>query len=189
VLKQEIFAMTEELHVPHQHGGEGPLVRWVAIFTAIVATLGGMVGHEASHVANDAILYKNEAVLKKTDAANQWAYYQAISTKSHLMELAKQLTPAQAHPGYDEKLAKYAQQKEEMQAKATELEKQVATADAKSAALREPRQNLFLALALFQIAISVASVTVLSRQLWLFGVAIAGGLGGIGFWTVALLAH
>jgi len=181
--------MTEELHVPHQHGGEGPLVKWVAIFTAIAATLGGIVGHEASHVANDAILYKNEAVLRKTDAANQWAYYQAVSTKSHLMELAKQLTPAQAHPGYDEKLKKFEQQKEELQAKATALEKQVATADAKSAALRAPRQNLFMALALFQIAISVASVTVLSRQVWLFGVAIAGTLGGIGYWAVALLAH
>lgn len=181
--------MSEELHIPHQHGGEGPLVKWVAIFTAIAATLGGIVGHEANHVANDAILYKNEAVLKKTDAANQWAYYQAISTKSHLMELAKQLTPAEVHPNYDEKLAKYAQQKEEVQEKANALEKQVDAADAKSAALREPRQNLFLALALFQIAISVAGVTVLSRQLWLFGVAIAGALGGIGFWIVALLAH
>ena len=40
------------------------------------------------------------------------------------MELAKQLTPTEAHPGYDEKLAKYAQQKEELQAKATALEKQ-----------------------------------------------------------------
>jgi hypothetical protein len=181
--------MTENLHVPHQHGGEGPLVKWVAIFTAISATLGGIVGHEASYVANDAILYKNEAVLKKTDAANQWAYYQAVSTKSQMMELAKQLTPAQAHPGYDEKLAKYAQQKEELQTKATALEKQVALANAKSAALRAPRQNLFLALALFQIAISVASVTVLSRQRWLFGVAIAGALSGIGFWIVALIAH
>lgn len=181
--------MSEELHIPHQHGVEGRLAKSVAIFTAIVATMGGIVGHEASHVANDALLYKNEAVLKKTDEANQWAYYQAVSTKSHLMELAKQLAPAQARPGYNEKLAKYAKQKEELEAKATALEKQFETANAKSAALREPRQNLMLSLALFQIAISVASVTVLSRQLWLFGVAIAGALGGIGFWIVALLAH
>lgn len=181
--------MSEEIHVPHQPGTEVGLGKWVAIFTALVATMGGIVGHEASHVANDAILYKNEAVLKKTDAANQWAYYQAVSSKSHLMELAKQLTPSEVHPGYDEKLAKYAQQKEELQARATALEKQVEAADTKSAALREPRQNLFLSLALFQIAISVASVTILSRQRWLFGVALTGALAGIGFWIVALLAE
>jgi hypothetical protein len=181
--------MTEELHVPHLHGGEGPLVKWVAIFTAIAATFGGIVGHEASHVANDAILYKNEAVLKKTDAANQWAYYQAVSTKSHLTELAKELVPVQAHSRYDESLKKYEQQKKELQAKATALEEQVVAADAKSAALRAPREGLFMALALFQIAISVASVTVLTRQLWLFGVAIAGAFGGIGYWAVAFFAN
>lgn len=179
--------MSEDIHVPHQHGGDGALAKSVAIFTAVTATLGGIVGHEASHVANDALLY--EAVLKKTDAANQWAYYQAVSTKSHLMELAKQLTPAQTHPGYDEKLAKYAQQKDDLQKKATALEQQVTAADAKSAALRQPRQNLFVSLALFQIAISIASVTVLSRQVWLFAVAGAGALAGIGFWVVAFLAH
>jgi len=181
--------MSEEVQVPEQHGGQGALVKWVAIFTAVAATLGGIVGHEANHMANDAILYKNEAVLKKTDAANQWTYYQAVSTKAHLMELAKQLTPAESHPGYDEKLAKYAQQKEELQAKATALEKEVVAADAKSTALREPREQLFLALALIQIAISVASVTVLSGQAWLFGVAIAGVLAGAGFWVVALFGH
>lgn len=181
--------MSEELHVPHQHGGEGPLVVWAAVFTAIAATCGGIVGHEANHVANDALILKNEAVLKKTEAANQWAYYQAVSTKAHLMQLAKQLTPAQAHPGYDAQLTKYAQQKSEIQAKANALEKQVDAANAESAALREPRQNLSLALVLLQIAISVASVTVLSRQVWLFAIAIASALSGVGFWVIALLAH
>lgn len=180
--------MSDELHLPHQYGGEG-LAKLVAIFTAIVATLGGIVGHEANRIANDAILYKNEAVLKKTEEANQWAYYQAVSTKAHLVELAKQLTPAETHSGYNEKLAKYAQQKEDLQTKASTLDQQVHAADAKSAALREPRQNMFLALTLFQIAISVAGVTVLTRQIWLFIVATAGAFGGLGFWLAALLVH
>lgn len=181
--------MADELHVPHVSAGDHPLGKWIAIFTAIVATMGGIVGHEASHIANEAILYKNQAVLKKTDASNQWAYYQAVSTKSHLMELAKELTPPQSHPGYDEKLAKYAQQKAEIQQRANALEEQVRAADAKSAALREPRQSLFLALALFQIAISVASVTVLTRQAWLFAIAGLGALSGVGLWISAFVSH
>lgn len=181
--------MADELHVPHTPNGDYPLGKWVAIFTAIVATMGGIVGHEAAHIANEAILYKNQAVLKKTEASNQWAYYQAVSTKSHLMELAKELTPAQSRSGYDEKLAKYAQQKAEIQQKANALEEQVQTADAKSAALREPRQSLFLALALFQIAISVGSVTALTRQAWLFAIAGLGALSGIGFWISAVTSH
>jgi hypothetical protein len=181
--------MADELELPHIPAGDHQLGKWVAIFTAIVATMGGIVGHEASQIANEAILYKNEAVLKKTDASDQWAYYQAVSTKSHLMELAKELTPAQSHSDYEEKLAKYAQQKDEIQQRANALEEQVKAADAKSAALREPRQNLFFALALLQIAISVASVTVLTRQAWLFAIAGVGALSGIAFWILAVVGH
>jgi hypothetical protein len=178
------------VHVPHTHHGPAHgLNQWVAIFTAIIATLGAIVGHEASEVANQAILLKNEAVLKKTEAANQWAYYQAVSTKSHLMELAKALAPPAKHPQYDDKLGKYAKQKDEIQARATTLEQQVQSADSRSAALGMPRQNLAYALALFQIAISVASVTALTGRRWLFGVAALGSAGGLAFWAAALVAH
>lgn len=183
--------MTEhELHVPHTpHRPERGLAQWVAIFTAIVATLGAIVGHESSEVANQAILLKNEAVLKRTEATDQWTYYQAVSTKAHLMELAEALTPADKHTPYDQKLAKYARQKTDIQTKATDLEQQAETANEKSAALVLPRQELAYALALFQIAISVASVTVLTRQRWLFGVAGLGSLAALGFWLATLLAH
>jgi hypothetical protein len=52
-----------------------------------------------------------------------------------------------------------------------------------------PRQNLAYALALFQIAISVASVTALTGRRWLFGVAALGSAGGLAFWVAALVAH
>lgn len=181
---------SHEVHVPHHsHGPVRGLARWIAIFTALVATFGAIVGHEASETANEAILFKNEAVLKKTEAANQWAYYQQVSTKAHLMELAKALTPQTTHAGYDEKLAKYTQQKEEIQARARAFEEQVKEADAKSAALREPRLNFALALMLLQIAISVASVTALTGRAWLFGVAGLSAVAGAGFWLAAVLAH
>ena len=181
---------THEVHVPHHpHGPERGLAQWVAIFTALMATFGAVVGHETSETANEAILLKNEAVLKKAEASNQWAYYQQVSTKAHLMELAKALTPAAKHAGYDQKLAKYAAQKDEIQARATGFENEVARANQASAALRKPRLNYAFALTLLQIAISVASVTVLTGRAWLFAVAIASALGGTGFWLVAFLAH
>ncbi|MGH8737914.1 MAG: DUF4337 domain-containing protein [Burkholderiales bacterium] len=181
---------SEEVHVPHHpHGPERGLAQWVAIFTALMATFGAVVGHEASETANDAILLKNEAVLKKTEASNQWAYYQQVSTKGHLMELAKALTPAAKHEGYDEKLAKYAKQKEEIQARANEFERQVSRADGESTRLRKPRLNFAFALTLLQIAISVASVTILTGRVWLFAVAVLSALGGLGFWLSAMLAH
>lgn len=180
------------VHVPHHH--EGPVrgfTQWVAIFTALMATVGAVVGHEASEVANEAILLKNDAVLNMAKASNQWGYYQSVSTKAHLMELSRELTPqdSPARMKADEKLAKYAAQKQEIEEKARKLEAQVSADVTKSGMFTLPRQQLGYSLALFQIAISVASLTVLTGRLWLFGVALLAAAGGIGYWLVALVAH
>jgi len=169
---------------PAAHEGGGRLIHWIAIFTAIISTLGAVIGHEAEEIANSAILLKNEAALKKTDAADQWNYYQAVSTKSHLMELAMSLVPEAQHPPYAEKIKKYEGQKTEIKAQADKLEAQSAKANAESAALARPRGNYMYALALLQVAISVVSVTVLTRQRWLFGVAIA--LSAVGLITAGI---
>ena len=91
---------------------------------------------------------KNEALLKKTDAADQWAYYQAVSTKSHLMELAMTLVEESKQPPFKDKIAKYEQQKEEVQAKANQLEAASTKANDESTALGIPRERLMYALAL-----------------------------------------
>ena len=79
------------VHGPHEHaaeheagGGHGNhdksganFAQWVAIFTAILATIGAIVSYQGGHTQNEALYYKNEAVLKKASASNEWAYYQA----------------------------------------------------------------------------------------------------------------
>ena len=82
------------MHAPHEHEVEhqaqhGPgLAQSVAIFTALLATLGAVVGYHVATTLNEAMLYKNEAVLKKAEASDQWNYYQAKSSKGHLMQVA-----------------------------------------------------------------------------------------------------
>jgi len=179
-------------HDPLSEDNEGKvgfaLNRWIAIFTAIMATLAAITGHEASEIANRAILIKNEAVLKKTEAANQWAYYQAVSTKLQLLELGGELSAGPTQRQVD-KARKYTAQKDEIMARAEALEKASADANLRSAALAEPRQRLLLALGLFEVAIAVSSVTALTRQGWLFAIAILGGAAGIVIAALALLAH
>ena len=155
-------------------------MRWVAIFTAVISTLGALIGHQAEEIANDAILLKNEAGLKKTEASDQWNYYQAVSTKGHLMELAMTLTPEAQRAPFADKIKKYEQQKTEIKGEADKLEAASLKANAESASLALPRSNFMYALALLQVAISVVSVTVLTRSRWLFGVAIAFGVVGLG---------
>ncbi|MGH7091498.1 MAG: DUF4337 family protein [Stellaceae bacterium] len=162
--------------------------RSIAIFTAIMATVAAIVGHEASETANKAILLKNEAVLKKAEASTEWNYYQSVSTKLQLVQVAGELgsepTARQA-----DKAKKYTAQKDEIDARAEGLEKQSADANAKSAALAQPRQRLILASDFVEVAIAVASVTALTRQRWLFAVAVLGGLAGILVAAAAVFLH
>jgi hypothetical protein len=170
-----------EGHMEHmQHHGGERFVRWIAIFTAVISTVGAVIGHESEEIGNNALLLKNEAALQKTDAADQWNYYQAVSTKSHLMELAMTLVPENQRASFADKIKKYEAQKDGIKAQADKLEAASAKANADSAALAEPRGQYMYGLALLQVAISVGSVTVLTRQRWLFAIAILLSVAGLG---------
>lgn len=174
------------VHGAHEHALEheaqqGPgLAQYVAIFTALMATLGALVGYNISTTLNEAMLYKNEAVLKKTEATNQWNFYQAKSSKGHLMALAADLTSGKKAAGYREQVARYAAEKKTIRAKAEAFEIESGKANKASAKLMHPLHRSEQAMTLLQIAISLASITALTRKKWLF--AVAGVAGAVGVW-------
>lgn len=157
--------------IEHQaHKGPG-LAQYIAIFTAILATLGAVIGYKVATTLNEAMLYKNEAVLKKTEASNQWNYYQAKSSKQHLMTIAADLAKPDAAKKYREQAARYEDEKKEIKAKAESLEKASDAANEHSAELLHPLHLSEQAMTLIQIAISLASITALTRKRWLFAIA------------------
>ena len=90
------------VHGPHDHelehaqqgghGGEhGGMINQIALFTAIIATVGAIFGYMGGATQANAGLYKNNAAIKKTEASNQWNYFQSKSTKQSLAELARDL--------------------------------------------------------------------------------------------------
>ncbi|HUJ01011.1 MAG TPA: DUF4337 family protein, partial [Usitatibacter sp.] len=81
------------VHGAHDHAVEheahrGGLGQQIAIFTAILATVGAIVSFFGGDTQNKALLYKNNAVLERAEASDQWSYYQAKSTKQNLAEIA-----------------------------------------------------------------------------------------------------
>ncbi len=180
-------------HAPHEQALEHmtesknhTLNQWVAIFTALLAALGAVVSYQGSHLMNEVLLYKNEAVLKKAHATDEWNYYQAVSTKQHLMELARDLAPADKQPGIAAKITKYEGQKTEIKARATTLEAASVKANETSEHLNRPHTGMARSLIFLQIAISLASITALTGRRWLFGAAILSALAGVGLWVTAL---
>ena len=172
--------------VEHQaHGGDS-LAGQIAIFTAILASVGAIVSYQGGDTQNRAMLFKNEAVLKKTQASDQWNFFEAKSNKGHLMELALVVAPASKREYYESQIARYDKEKEAIKKKAEALEAESEKANEESDHAMHPHHLLAQSMTLIQIAISLASITVLTRKRWLFAVAGISAVGGLIMWGLAL---
>ncbi|TCV81299.1 DUF4337 domain-containing protein [Sulfurirhabdus autotrophica] len=176
-------------HEVEHHAQHGPgLGQSVAIFTAILSTVGAIVSYQGGATQNEAMLFKNEAVLKKAQASDQWNFYQSKSNKGHLMELAADMAPADKQAHYQKLIEKYENDKKEIKLKAEALEAESAKANEESEHIMHPHHRLAQAMTLIQISIALASITVLTRKKWLFALAAIAASGGLVLWGAALFA-
>jgi Domain of unknown function (DUF4337) len=177
----------------HGHGDNGQgasLAQTVAIFTAILATIGAIVSYQGGHTQNEALYFKNEAVLKKTDASNQWAYYQAKGTKQNLAELAETLaTTPDLKARYAADVKRYKDEKEVIKKEAEKFEALSLEADKKSQKALNPHDKLAQAMTFIQIAISMAAICIITRRRWMLGLAGAAAAVGLTYWALAFLSH
>lgn len=171
----------------HAQGGDN-LATYIAIFTALLASLGALVSYQGGDTQNQAMLFKNEAVLNKAQASDQWNFYEAKSNKGHLMELAADLAPANKRAYYKSQIERYENDKKEIKAKAEALDAESEKANEQSEHLIHPHHKLAQSMTLIQIAISLASITVLTRKKWLFAVAALAAAGGLSMWVIAITA-
>ncbi|GAB2879383.1 hypothetical protein GCM10027093_13310 [Paraburkholderia jirisanensis] len=180
-------------HAPHDHFVEhaahagDSLSRWVAVFTAILAALSGLLHYEEGVLQTQALVFKNDAVLLQSKASDQWSYYQAQSSKGHLMELAAELAPPERRAFYQDQIGKYETRKKEISAKAQALEQQVEQANHQSAEKEHPQHLFGQALALMSVAISLAAITSLTSSRKLFALAGVVGVVGLGVSVFALM--
>src|SRR6185437_8288391 len=120
-LRLEIRMSEDHFHVhgPHDHEVEhraqhDPFAGRIAVMTAIFATIGAVFGYMAGHTQNEALLYKNEAAIRRTEASDQWNFYQAKSSKQNLAELGATLTTGEQQARYKKEVDRYRQEKEEI---------------------------------------------------------------------------
>lgn len=122
----------------HGHGdtaeGAGMSVTGkIAVCTAAIATIGAIFAYMGGATQANAGLYKNNAAIKKTEASNQWNYFQSKSTKQALAEFARDTATDDARrQGWQVKVTRYEQEKGEIQAVAKKLEEESVRWDASS---------------------------------------------------------
>jgi Na+/glutamate symporter len=159
------------VHGPHDHelehaaqhepaGTAGKL----AVATAIIATVGALFAYMGGATQANAGLYKNDAAIKKTEASNQWNYYQAKSSKQNLAELAVELAPENRKGFYLDEIKRYKTEKNEIKVAAEKLEAEATAWDKRSEEQLHQHHRWAQATTALQIAIAMAAIALLTKS-------------------------
>jgi len=172
---------------PEHHGiGGRSLTSQIAVCTAVIATVGAIFSYMGGATQANAGLYKNNAAIKKTEAANQWSYFQSKSTKQSLAEFAGELALESARASYRDRVQRYEKEKAEISLIAQSLDKESADWDRQSETQMHQHHRWAQATTALQVAIALAAMALLTRKRWLeWGMF---GLAGIGLLTGAAAA-
>lgn len=171
-------------HDAAHHGiGGGSMTNQIALFTAVIATVGAIFAYMGGATQANAGLYKNNAAIKKTEASNQWNYYQAKSSKQNLSELAMVLVGDDKKEFYKKEIDRYKAEKAEVKFAADKLEAEATEWDRKSDEQMHLHHRWAQATTALQVSIALAAIALLTKKKWLewgmFGVgAIGVGIGG-----------
>jgi Na+/glutamate symporter len=160
------------------HGEHGGMVNQIAMFTAIIATIGAVFGYMGGATQANAGLYKNNAAIKKTEASNQWNYFQAKSTKQSLAELARDLAPQDKKEFYQSKIERYEKEKTEIKVGAEKLEADATQWDHQSDEQMHQHHRWAQSTTVLQVSIALAAIALLTKKKWLeMAMFAAGGVG------------
>ena len=172
-------------HATQGHGGEH--TNSIAMFTAIIATVGALFGYMGGATQANAGLYKNNAAIKKTEASNQWNYYQAKSSKQNLSELALELAPASKKEFYQDEIKRYKGEKSEIKATAEKLEAESKHWDEQSDEQMHQHHRWAQATTVLQVAIAMAAIALLSKKRWIELAMYGSGVLGVAVGVLAFL--
>jgi hypothetical protein len=159
---EEMEVPTEHLHETIEERVEEAMEKheknssmYIAISTALMAVFAALASLMAGH-------HSDEAILEQLHASDQWAYYQAKGIKAEI----RALVPT---PGADTTIARYKLQQAQIQQDAKKAEDESHEHLARHSVLAR-------AVTMFQIAIAISAIAILTRRkpLWWISIAISG---------------
>ena len=175
------------VHGPHDHalehatasGHSDPMTNQIALFTAIIATVGALFGYMDGTTLSNAIIYKNNAAISKTEASNQWNYYQAKSNKQNISELAVELIPNSKTKDFGSEIERYKNEKKELKIEAEKFEAESKNWDKQSDFQMHMHHRWAQGTTLLQVSIALAAISLLTKNQWLKKLMYAVGTVGV----------
>ena len=181
----------EEHHHGHEDGASASREMTLSAVTAAVLAVTAAIG---SLLSGHAV---NQAILAQTRATDQWAYYQAKSTKQQLYEVGGKLiealspAPTLAAGTADTRSAQLRQFKEAQDRydhEKDDIKKEAEHLEAESRHEFHKHHEFALGIACFQVGIVLASVSILVRLRAIYYLSLLAGLAGLVWVIMGLLA-
>lgn len=166
-------------HIEHEaHHAGGGFVSLVAVSTAILAAFAAVAALLAGGHAN-------EAMIDQIQSSDHWAFYQAKSIKSSILEAKIAILGAQGQAANPEDQKKLADYKEEQKKIKGEAESKHHHAELHL----HRHEQLASGVTLLQIAIAIGAISALTKKRSFWFISMAAGLAGIGFLVYDLVKY
>ncbi len=154
-------SVQEELHHHGQHAKES-WVGKVALASALFAGIAAIAALLAGHLSN-------EAMIEQIQASDKWAFFQAKGVKASILKTRMEILESMGKSSVEsdqKKLDEYKAEQEEISHEAKEKELE-------SRHHLHVHETLATSVTMFQVAIAIAAISVLTkkRRFWLVGLA------------------
>jgi len=154
----------EAIHEAHHHADEKSksMMSFAAILSAFLAVFAAVAALFAGH-------YANEAMIEQIKSSDQWAYYQSKGVKANIVQMQNELKPSEQLAA---RIETYKTEQEQIKEKATEFEHE-------SEHHLKLHSSLAASVTLFQVAIAMTAIAVLTRRRQILFVSCGFGLLGL----------
>jgi uncharacterized protein YhaN len=154
----------EKIHEEAHHAGNDPRSKWimsVALFTALLSVLAAITGMLSAH-------HENESLIAQIKASDQWSYYQAKGIKSAIISATAKIMHNTDADSSASQMEKYKSEQIEIKQTAEAFEKETE---------EHLSRHVMLArgVTMFQIAIAISAISILTRKkfFWYVGICFA----------------
>ena len=152
--------------------------KYVSLSLVFIAVFAAIATQWAGKYSSRTLVALNTSTFHQAKASDQWAFYQAKSIKQNLYEVSRAQLPKVADAAspeaqkqekeFADKIAKYEKDKKEIKEIAEGLEKERDAARVAATVASEHGSGMGLAVAIFSIAVALASICLVTkkRPLW-----------------------
>ena len=160
--------------------------KYTTLSIVFIAVLAAVATQWSGKYSSRVLVALNDATFDQAKASDQWSYYQSKSIKQNLYEVARDQLPrasdapdsatARQLEGFNAKIAKYEQDKNQVQADAKKLEDQRDQARQAAVISSQHGSRMGLAVSIFQISIAMGSICLVMKKkpLWYLSLLLAG---------------